>query len=285
MNTRTRLLAPGALAALVTATTIAADATSQTSPTAELRPAAAAAPASTNQVAVQLKTRLLINADTANEVDDLYAITRALIEPTFDVVGLSSAQWQVSHYATPNTLEDSQRLNEVLLALLNKSRIPHPRGAAMRLYDWGDLAQHSAAAYQIIREAHKTPAGEKLTVVMLGATTDLASALLIDPTISSRIRVYLLGTSYDFERKIWRKRDFNCVMDIQAIEVVLNAKNLETHIMPVNVAARMVSIWTRSDRSLPGATICSTCSIGAGWSTWMAGGLGGPFGTYPSSVA
>jgi inosine-uridine nucleoside N-ribohydrolase len=186
------------------------------------------------------RTRILIDADIANEVDDLYAIVRALIEPSFDVVGLCSAQWQISHYATPNTLEDSQRLNEVLLALLNQNRIPHPRGAAMRLYDWGqDVAQHSAAAYHVIKEAHRTPPGQKLVVLMLGASTDLASALLIDPTIVPKLKVYLLGTTYDFDKRIWRKRDFNCVMDPQAIEVVLDAKDLETHIMPVNVAARM----------------------------------------------
>ncbi len=46
----------------------------------------------------QSKTRILIDADTANEVDDLYAIVRALIEPKFDVVGLNSTQWQISHY-------------------------------------------------------------------------------------------------------------------------------------------------------------------------------------------
>lgn len=188
----------------------------------------------------QSKTRILIDADTANEVDDLYAIVRALIEPTFDVVGLNSTQWQISHYATPNTLEDSQRMNEVLLALLNKQRIPHPRGSQYRLYDWGrDRAQHSAAAYHIIKEAHKTPSGEKLTVVVLGASTNIASALLIDPTIIPKIKIYLLATSYDFEKRIWRKRDFNCVMDIQAIEVVLDAKDLETHIMPMNVASAM----------------------------------------------
>lgn len=189
---------------------------------------------------VLAKTRILIDADTANEVDDLYAIVRALIEASFEVVGLNSTQWQVSHYATPNTLEDSQRMNEMLLAHLKMDHIPHPRGSQIRLYDWGrDVAQHSAAAYHIIKEAHKTPRGQKLTVITLGASTNVASALLIDPSIVPKIKVYLLGTSYDFKKKIWRKRDFNCVMDIQAIEVVLNTKDLETHIVPVNVAAAM----------------------------------------------
>lgn len=46
-----------------------------------------------------------------------------------------------------------------------------------------------------------------------------------------------LGTSYDFDRQVWNKLDFNCVMDIQAINVVLNAEELDTHILPVNIAA------------------------------------------------
>lgn len=184
-------------------------------------------------------TRLLIDADTANEVDDAYAIVRAIIEPSFDVVGLNSTQWQVSHYATPETLMDSQRMNNAILDHLGRRDIPHPKGAYRRLHDWGDMAQHSAAAYHIIKEAHATPDGEKLTVAVLGAQTNLASALLIDPTIAPKLDVHLLGTQYDFDRQIWTKRDFNCVMDIQAIEVVLNQPDLELHVIPVNVASAM----------------------------------------------
>ena len=184
-------------------------------------------------------TRILIDADTANEVDDAFAIVRALIEPSFEVVGLNSTQWQISHYATPETLMDSQRLNESLLAYLGRSDVPHPFGAYRRLHDWGQLEQPSAAALHIIKEAHRTPPGEKLIVAVLGANTNIAPALLMDPTIVPKISVHLLGTVYRPTTRIWTKRDFNYVMDIQAIEVVLNTGGLETYIMPVNVAAKM----------------------------------------------
>lgn len=181
--------------------------------------------------------RVVIDADTANEVDDPYAIVRALVEPGLRVVGLSSAQWQASHWATPTTLEDSQRLNEVLAGHLGRGDLPLPRGAHLRLFDWGpDLARHSAAAAFLIEQARATPAGEKLTVVVLGASTNLASALLIAPDIAPRVRAFLLGTTYDFDRAVWRKLDFNCMMDPRAIHVVLDAEGLETHVMPVNVA-------------------------------------------------
>jgi inosine-uridine nucleoside N-ribohydrolase len=183
------------------------------------------------------RPHVVIDADTANEVDDPYAIVRALVEPDLRVVGLSSAQWQASHWATPTTLEDSQRLNEVLAGYLGRGDLPLPRGAHVRLFDWGpDLARHSAAATFLIDKARATPPGEKLTVVVLGASTNLASALLIAPDIAPRLRAYLLGTTYDFERAVWRKLDFNCMMDPRAIHVVLDAEGLETHVMPVNVA-------------------------------------------------
>jgi inosine-uridine nucleoside N-ribohydrolase len=188
----------------------------------------------------QVNTRVLIDADTANEVDDPYAIVRALVEPGLDVRGLSSAQWQSSHWATPNTLEDSQRLNEMLLAFLRMSAVPHPRGAQNRIYDWGqDVAQHSAAAYHLISEANKVAGPGKLNVIVLGAWTNVASALLIEPAIAPTLRLYLLGTSHDFEKGIWKKTDFNCINDPHAVNVVLDNGELETHIMPVNVAAAM----------------------------------------------
>lgn len=187
-------------------------------------------------VSSQEKTTLIIDADTGNEVDDLYAIVRGLIEPSFKVVGLNSAQWQATHWAVPNTLENSHRLNLEILSYLHMEDIPHPRGASDRLYDWGDdIAQHSAAAYHIIKEAQKMPAGSKLTIAVLGASTNLASALLIDPSIAGKLRVYLVGTSFDQKQMVWKKRDFNCMMDMHAIDVIMDTPDLETHIMPINV--------------------------------------------------
>jgi hypothetical protein len=199
------------------------------------------------------RPRFVIDADTANEVDDPYAIVRALLEPSIEVIGLSSAQWQASHWATPDTLEDSQRLNEVLLGHLDRMSLPHPRGARARLYDWGeDLAQHSAAAYFLIDQARRTPQGEKLGVIVLGASTNVASALLIAPEIRSRIRVYMLGTGYDAARGVWTKLDFNCVNDLRAVSVLLDSDGLELHVMPHSTAAALDFDFAELRRRLAG---------------------------------
>lgn len=98
--------------------------------------------------------QVIVDADTGNEVDDLYALVRILIEPTIEVTALNAAHWQTSHWSIPNSMENSHRLNQQLLGEMNL-KVKTFRGAAARMYDWGDRAQHSAAAYEIIRQTEE----------------------------------------------------------------------------------------------------------------------------------
>ncbi len=198
----------------------------------------------------QQRLSLILDADTGNEVDDLYAISRALIEPSWEITALNATQWQTSHWTVPGSMENSHRLNQLLVGHLGHS-VSTLRGGTERMFDWGDQAQHSAAAYEIIKQAHALPDGEKLTIVALGALTNVASAVYIDPSIESRIRLYWLGTSYDFENKVLRKTDFNCMMDIQAVELLLWSE-IEMHVIPVNVAAAMVFDFDETVQRLEG---------------------------------
>ncbi|MEM9674547.1 MAG: nucleoside hydrolase [Cyclobacteriaceae bacterium] len=199
----------------------------------------------------QSSTRVILDADTGNEVDDLYAIARALIEPSWDILALNAAHWQTSQWAEPNTMENSHRLNQLLLGELGLS-VPTRRGGVARMYDWGDQAQHSAAAYEIIKQAKATPAGEKLSVVALGTLTNVASALYIDPSIESQIKLYWLGTSYDFDQGILKRVDFNSLMDAQALELLLTSE-VEMHVIPVNVASAMTFTFAEVKEKLRNA--------------------------------
>jgi purine nucleosidase len=183
----------------------------------------------------QTPIRVWLDADTANEIDDLYALTRALTAPELQVVALASAQWKSSPVAEGNTLEASQLLNEALLGLLGKTNLPHPRGSLVPVYWWGrDRIAYSGAAYHLVLEARKTPPGQKLTVVTLGALTNIASALMMDPSIAERMRLYWLGA--EVKDGVWNKNEFNCLNDIHALNEVLNARDLELMVMPANVS-------------------------------------------------
>lgn len=195
------------------------------------------------------KIPVIIDADTGNEVDDYYALVSALLEPTWNVIALNATQWQTSHWAVPNSMENSHRLNQVLLGEMGLSTKTR-RGGVARMFDWGDQAQHSAAAYEIIQQAKQMPDGQKLSIVALGALTNVASAIYIDPSIASRIKLYWLGTTYDFEQGILKKQDFNCVMDVQALEVLLMS-TVEMHIVPINVAVAMQFDFEETKEQLP----------------------------------
>jgi purine nucleosidase len=203
-------------------------------------------------IQAQEKRRVILDADTANEVDDLYAIVRGLIEPTWEVVGLNATQWQISQWATARSMEDSHRLNDVLVSYLNMgNRVTLNRGAEGRLYDWGVMSRPSAASRFIINEAHKMPEGKKITVIALGSLTNVASAIMEDPSIIDKIELHWLGSSYDFEQGIMTNLDFNSMMDIRAFYTLINSR-VEMHIIPSNEAARMRMEYAETVRHFQG---------------------------------
>ncbi len=188
-------------------------------------------------VVSQDKISVILDADTGNEVDDPYALVRALIEPGWEVLALNATHWQTSHWAEPQSMENSHRINQVLLGHMGLN-VKTNRGGIARMYDWGDQAQHSAAAYEIINQAKQMEADEKLTVIALGALTNVASAVYIDPSIEEKIVLYWLGTNYDFENGVMSTTDFNSIMDTQALHFLLKS-SVEMHIMPHSLAIGM----------------------------------------------
>lgn len=209
----------------------------------------------------QENRKVIIDADTANEVDDLFAITRALVEPGWEVVSLNSTQWQASQWAVENTMEASHRLNQALVTQLNMPHVKICRGSINRMFDWGNKAQHSEAAYEIIKQAHATKEGQKLPVITLGALTNVASAIWIDPSIKPKIAIYWLGTTYNFETGKSKTIDFNSVMDIQAVDVLLNS-DVEMHIIPNNVAAQMKVKRADAEKQLKGVNQAADFLLG-----------------------
>ncbi|HEY0109302.1 MAG TPA: nucleoside hydrolase [Fibrella sp.] len=195
------------------------------------------------------KQKVWLDADTGNEMDDVYAILRLVAEPTVDVVGLSSAhfnnadliafdKWNQYPTQAIKTVVISQQLNEEILRAMGKESIPHPLGADRQIgRAWGGTeARPSAATKQLIQTVKNLKQGEKLDVLCLGALTNIASAILLDSTILPRIRVFALGARYAIETKAWNKNEFNIRNDLNAFDYLLNNPNVELILMPINTA-------------------------------------------------
>lgn len=195
----------------------------------------AAGPIASGQETKLLK--LILDADTANEIDDMYAIARLLRQDKYEVLGLCSAQW--FHYlGDPNSVQASQKINERLVKLLGRDDLPLPLGAERPMgKPWGgDEAKDSPAAQFIIKHARAMPAGERLHVVSIGASTNLASAIKLAPDIVPKVKAYLMGFRYDAATKAWNKSEFNVRRDLNAADFLLNQPDLELHVMSATVS-------------------------------------------------
>ena len=65
------------------------------------------------------KTPVIIDADTNNEVDDLYAFVSALLHPDWEVLALNVTQWQISHWAIPQPASEAHARRATTSRTLN----------------------------------------------------------------------------------------------------------------------------------------------------------------------
>jgi inosine-uridine nucleoside N-ribohydrolase len=195
--------------------------------------------------------RLIVDSDTANEIDDLFAISRVLMEPGLRVEGITSAQWHTQGDAPRDTVGPSQRLNETILRLMDRGDVPHPIGSNTPLVR-PHRPQPSDAARHIISTARETPEGEKLSVAVLGPCTNLASAILMEPSIVPKISCYFIGLRYDHEQRLWGRDEFNTNNDPNALDLLLNTPGLEFHLMTATTSGALTFEKTVADRHLKG---------------------------------
>jgi len=186
-----------------------------------------------------LRIPIIIDADTANEVDDLFALVRAINEPRFNLIGISSAQFHTSPLASDSSVYESQKINEELLALMDRKDILLPLGSNKPLSDRKEY-EPSAAVDLIISKAHAMEKYQRLQLVILGSCTNVASAILKDTTIIPKIEVSYIGFWHDVEKNVFDKKEFNSGNDSLAVDVLLNAKDLKFNVMTATTCQHLV---------------------------------------------
>ena len=150
--------------------------------------------------AYRIKT--IIDVDSGHGQDGLFAITRALTDRNTEVIGLISGHLDFAENAPDSSVKAGQEINDKILDLLNLKHIPNLRGAnAMLRGNEQPVPELSEGAQFIIENAQGLASGEKLRIITLGATTNLASAILIDSSIINKLDCYISGLKYDPFRK------------------------------------------------------------------------------------
>ncbi len=194
---------------------------------------------------------VIIDADTDNEVDDLFAIAAALKSDQLEVIGLTAAQWvgrqqtEDEDNPTPcmkyNSAYSSWLLDIIILQMMEREEIPALKGCEKKvLYKRGDQnnqPRESEASRFIIKKALELPENEKLTIISTGSLSNVASAIMLRPEIARKISLYWLGQTYDFKKNLWTgEGEFNLANDPDAFDLLCDATDLEFHIIPNNIS-------------------------------------------------
>lgn len=205
------------------------------------------------------KQKVWFDTDMGNEMDDIFALTRLLVEADkYDIVGVSSAHFnnadllvfeKWNQYLTKgiNTVKISQEENEKLLGAFKMMNIPHPIGADRQMgRAWGEFTPRpSDMTKKLIEVVQSLPDGERLDVIFIGAATNIASAIAIEPNIAKKMRLFCMGGKYNPKEKVWNKDEFNVRGDLNAINYLFNNRDVEWYIMPVETC--IVLTFDRED--------------------------------------
>ena len=198
------------------------------------------------------KLSLIIDTDSAHGQDDIMAIIRVLLEEDIVLEGLLSGQWRLADLENDSTVGMNQAVNQHILKHFNLTSIQNLPGAAVPVMSIKnrDRTSNAASAY-IIKRASETPSGEKLNLVCLGPVTNLASALITVPDIASKITCYIMGPWYEPSSRIWNKNEWNTKNDLDAMDILLDTKDLDLYLMPATIGQDLVIDRSQSLGNFP----------------------------------
>jgi hypothetical protein len=167
------------------------------------------------------KVRVALDTDTYNEVDDQFALVYALLSP--DKIALE-AVYAAPYYndRSSGPADGMERSYDEILRLLEMMKVS-PAGWVFKGstdYLSSDLKpQESEAARDLVQRALASPPDDPLYVVAIGAITNVASAILMEPKIIERIVIVWLGGHALY----WpHTREFNLAQDVPAARLVFD---------------------------------------------------------------
>lgn len=194
---------------------------------------------------------MILDTDTFNEIDDQFALIYSLLSPEkIELRGVAAAPFLNERSSSP---EDGMRKSHAeirrILQLMNRTGVSVQYGSARFLPDRRTPVDSEAARF-LIEESHRAAAsGKRLHVGAIAAITNVASALLLDPTLAQRLTVvWLGGHDYTYPSTL----EFNLRQDVAAAQVVFSSGVELVHIPCRDVASSLVTTSVELASNLAG---------------------------------
>lgn len=167
------------------------------------------------------QVRAVLDTDTFNEIDDQFALVYALLSPErikLDAI-YAAPFWNDLSEGPKDGMEKSyEEIGRILTRLGREEEGYVFRGSDSYL-PGAATPVDSPAARDLVQKALAAPDDEPLYVIAIGAITNIASAILLEPSIISKIVVVWLGG----HQLSWQDtKEFNLVQDIHASRVMFD---------------------------------------------------------------
>ncbi len=197
------------------------------------------------------KVRMVLDTDTYNEIDDQFALVYSLLAPEkLKVEAIYAAPFTNQRSSGPG--DGMEKSYAEILRLLERLRI-NARGLVYRgsTAYLGDRAapERSEAALDLIERAMASPEDDPLYVVAIGAITNVASALLIEPEILRRIVVVWLGGN---PPALPHTVEFNLMQDVKASRLIFDSSVPLVHIPCLGVASHLLTTRSELEQTIKG---------------------------------
>jgi inosine-uridine nucleoside N-ribohydrolase len=193
--------------------------------------------------------RAVIDTDTYNEIDDQFAVVYALLSPErLRLEALYAAPFhnELSTGPEDGMLHSYDELHRLLDRMPQHRSVPVHHGSRSWLTA-PDRPVGSPAAADLVERARS--ATGPLYVVTIGAPTNVASALLMEPAIADRIViVWLGGNPWYWHRAV----EFNMEQDGYASHVLLDSGVPLVHVPCRNVTEHLRTTLPEIDRYVRG---------------------------------
>lgn len=183
---------------------------------------------------------MVLDTDTYNEVDDQFALAYALLSPErLNVQAVYAAPFYNSRSNGP--ADGMEKSYDEILRFLGKMNISAEglvyKGSTAYLPD-GHTPVDSPAARDLVARAMARPEGDLLYVVAIGAITNVASALLMEPAIADKIAIVWLG---GHPTNFPTAEEFNLSQDVPAARVVFDSGAPVTLVPCLGVASHLLT--------------------------------------------
>ena len=160
---------------------------------------------------------VVLSTDVGNEIDDQWGVVYLLLQRRFDVLGIMSTH--APTISAPAGYTSYRILVDVVENRLGmRVHPPLIEGGSLPMEN-ARTPRSSPAVNFLIETSRRFSKDNRLTVLMIGAGTDIASAILTDPKIVERVRIIQMG--FNDEQG---GNEFNVANDVYAVQAILDSK-------------------------------------------------------------